>query len=133
MMSDPPANIWMVSAVGPLLVGLAIGLWFLALIWARWWERVLGVMRIAAIVTLVVVLGDPSFRGAPVMVMVIPLTVGGFALGAIAFGWTLNRNRVWYTLAVAGLLGGVCGLLKTDGLWGNFKFGLSWRWEETAE
>src|SRR6188768_3596165 len=76
---------------------------------------------------------DASFREAPFMVFTIPLTVGGFGLGAILFGWTLNKHRLWYSLAIAALLGGSCALLKTPGARGNFSFDLSWRWQETAE
>jgi hypothetical protein len=134
MIPEPPANIWMVSAFGPLLVSLAIFLWLVLVSRARWWERLLGPVCIVLLLVVLAVLSDASFRGPPMMVMTIPLTVGGFALGAIAFGRTLNQNRLWYSLATAALLGGVCALLKTEGLWGgNFQFGLSWRWEETAE
>ena len=133
MIQDPPANIWMVSAFGPVLVGLAILLWFVAVSRARWWERLVGAIGVVLIPAVVLGLSDLSFRGPPFMVMTIPLTVGGFALGALAFGRTLNRNRLWYALAVAAALGSVSTLLKTDGAWGNFNLGLSWRWEETAE
>lgn len=134
LIKDPPANIWMVSAFGPALVSLLILLWFCAVSRARWWERLLGAMCLVLIPAIVLGLGDASFRGPPFMVMTIPLTVGGFALGALAFGWTLSNYRLWYSLAIAALLGGPCALLKTDGVWGgNFQFGLSWRWSETAE
>ena len=133
LIPDPPANIWMVSAFGPLLVSLLILLWFCAVSRARWWERLLGAICLVLIPALVLILGDPSFRGPPFMVMTIPLTIGGFALGALAFGRTLNPYRLWYSLATAALLGSVCALLKTDGVWGNFQFGLAWRWSETAE
>lgn len=133
MVQDPPANIWMVSAFGPVLVSLLILLWLLLISRARWWERLLGVVSIVLLLVGFAVLGDVSFQGPPFMVMTIPLTIGGFALGAIAFGRLLSTNRVWYALAVGALLGSVCTMLKTDGAWGNFQFGLSWRWEETAE
>ena len=133
LIQDPPENIWMVGAFGPVLVSLAILLWFCAVSRARWWERLLGAICLVLIPAIVMGLGDVSFRGPPFMVMTIPLTVGGFALGALAFGWTLSKYRLWYSLAIAALLGSVCALLKTDGVWGNFQFGLSWRWDETAE
>ena len=134
LFQEPPANIWMVSAFGPVLVGLAILLWFCLVSRARWWERVLGMICIVLLLVGLTVLGDASFRGPPLLVLTIPLTIGGFALGALMFGWTLNKHRLWYCLAIAALLGGPCALLKTDGAWGgSFKFGLSWRWEETAE
>jgi outer membrane protein assembly factor BamB len=133
MFEDPPANIWMVSAFGPILVGLAILLWFGLVSRARWWERLLGVIGIALLLVGLAIASDESFRGPPFVVLTIPLTIAGFALGAIAFGWTLSKQRVWYSLAIAALVGGSCALLKTDGAWGSFQFGLSWRWEETAE
>lgn len=133
MIEDPPANIWMVSAFGPVLVSLAILLWFGLVSRARWWERLLGVIFIVLILAATIGLSDVSFLGPPFMVMTIPMTVGGFALGALAFGWTLKKQRLWYALAIAALFGSVCALLKTDGVWGNFQFNLSWRWEETAE
>jgi hypothetical protein len=133
MVPDPPANIWMVSAFGPVAVSLAILLWLLLASRARWWERLLGVVCIVLLLVSFAVLGDVSFQGPPFMVMTIPLTVGGFGLGAIAFGRLLSTSRLSYALAIAVLCGGVCTLLKTDGAWGNFQFGLSWRWQETAE
>jgi outer membrane protein assembly factor BamB len=133
IIQDPPANIWMVGAFGPVLLSLAILLWFVLVSRARWWERLLGVICIVLILAAIMGLSHESFIGPPFMMMTIPLTVGGFALGAIAFGRTLNKNRLWYSLAIAALLGGVCALLKTDGVWGDFKSALAWRWDETAE
>jgi hypothetical protein len=53
MIQDPPANIWMVSAFGPVLVSLAILSWFVAVSRARWWERLLGVICIVVILAVV--------------------------------------------------------------------------------
>src|SRR5678815_2932472 len=112
LIKDPPANIWMVGAFGPVLVSLLILVWFCAVSRARWWERLLGAICLVLLPAIVLGLGDPSFRGPPFMVMTIPLTFGGFALGALLFGWTLNKYRLWYSLAVAALLGSPCALLK---------------------
>jgi outer membrane protein assembly factor BamB len=133
LIQEPPANIWVVSAFGPVLVSLAILLWFCAVSRARWWERLLGIICIVLLLVAVMGLGHTSFLGPPFVVMTVPLTIAGFALGAIVFGRTLNKNRLWHALAVAAIFGGVCALLKTDGAWGNFQFGLAWRWKETAE
>src|SRR4051812_43332758 len=133
LIQNAPANIWMVSAFGPLLVSLAILLWFCLASRARWWERLLGVTSIVVILVVVIGLSHRSLVGPLMMVLTIPMTVGGFALGALVFGRTLNRNRLWYCLAVAALLCSVSLFLKTDGVWGNFNFGLQWRWDESAE
>lgn len=123
----------MVSAFGPVLVSLAILVWFTLASRARWWERLAGLIGIVLLLVGLLAISDGSFQGAPFVVLTIPLTVGGFGLGAVAFGWLLNTQRLWYSLAIAALLGGYSALLQTDGAWGNFQFGLSWRWEETAE
>ncbi len=133
LIQNAPANIWMVSAFGPVLVSLAILLWFGLASRARWWERLLGVVSIVLILVAVVGLSDRSLIGPLMMVLTIPTTVGGFALGALVFGRTLNKNRLWYSLAVAALLASISLFLKTDGVWGNFNFGLQWRWDESAE
>jgi outer membrane protein assembly factor BamB len=133
MIPNGPANIWMVSAFGPLLLSLVILFWLGLASRARWWERLLGIACIILILVVVIAASDPSMQGPLSMVMTIPMTVGGFALGAVLFGRTLNQNRLWYSLALAVILGSVSTLLKTDGAWGNFEFGFQWRWNETAE
>lgn len=133
LLQNAPANIWMVSAFGPLLVSLAILLWFGLASRARWWERLLGVTLIIGILAVVLGLSHRSLLGPLMMVLTIPTTVGGFALGALIFGRSLNQNRLWYCLALAALFSSVSLFLKTDGVWGNFKFGLQWRWAESAE
>lgn len=133
LIQDGPANIWMVAAFGPILVGFLILLWFACVSRARWWERLLGIVCIVVLLVALIALSHPSFLGPLAMVMTIPMTIAGFALGAIAFGWTLNKRRLWYALAVAALFGSVSLFLKTDGVWGTFKFSLYGRWSKTSE
>src|SRR5262249_25886601 len=117
MIQNAPPNIWMVSAFGPLLLSLAILLGLCLVSRARWWERLLGLILIVLILAVVMGVSHASFRGPLFMVMTIPMTVGGFALGALAFGWTLNKHRLWYALSIAALLGSASAFLKTDGVW----------------
>src|SRR5437868_1379781 len=79
MIQSAPANIWMVSAFGPLLVSLAILLWFCLVSRARWWERLLGMISIVVILVGVVGLSHSSLLGPLMLVLTIPMTVGGFA------------------------------------------------------
>src|SRR4051794_19917232 len=53
LIQNAPANIWVVSAFGPLLVSLAILLWFCLVSRARWWERLLGLISIVIILAVV--------------------------------------------------------------------------------
>lgn len=133
LLPNPPANIWLVSAFGPLLASLGILLWLALVSRARWWERLMGVISIVLILVAITAFSDASTRGPIIMVMTIPMTLGGFALGAILFGRTLNKNRLWYSLAIAALLSSATLFVKTDGAWGNFQFGIQPRWSPTAE
>jgi len=76
----------------------------------------LGIVCIVLLLAALMSLSHPSFLGPLTMVMTIPMTIGGFALGALAFGWTLNKRRLWYALTVAALFGSVSLFLKTDGV-----------------
>jgi outer membrane protein assembly factor BamB len=65
--------------------------------------------------------------------MTIPLCIAGFAIGAIALSQQLAISRTFGALLLALLTSSVSALVKTDGAWGNFAFGLAWRWTQTSE
>jgi hypothetical protein len=133
LIQNAPANIWMVAAFGPLLVSLLILLWFGLVSRAVWWERIVGITALVILLVVLIACSHPSILGPLMMILTIPTTIGGFALGALAYGRTLNKNRLWYSLVLAALLGSISLFLKTDGVWGNFNFDLKWRWSQTAE
>jgi outer membrane protein assembly factor BamB len=115
LVQNGPSMIWMTSAFGPTLVGVLVVGWWLFASRARWFERLLGVAGLIAVVALVQALAHDSMRGPPLIVMTIPLAVAGFAIGSIWQG------------------AGVSDLVKTEGVWGDFSLGLRWRWARTAE
>ncbi|MFN7733544.1 MAG: PQQ-binding-like beta-propeller repeat protein [Pirellula sp.] len=130
---NAPSWIWMVSAFGPLLIGLVVVLWWLLVSRARWYERLLGVAGIVGAVAIEQVICDPSMRGPLLMVMTIPMAIAAFAIGAILYHRTLSSRRTWIAVALAFLAASVSALLKTDGVWGDFSFGLDWRWNASSE
>ncbi len=130
---DGPSNIWMVSAFGPFLVGFGILLWWLFASRARWTERLLGFFGLIGILFAVLFLSDSTMVGPVTTVMTIPLMMLGFALASIVFGRSLTTKRTWALLTFAFLFAATTWLAKTDGVWGNFAFGLQWRWETTSE
>jgi outer membrane protein assembly factor BamB len=72
--------------------------------------------------------------GGPLLiVMTIPMAIAGFAIGLILLGSRLSISRTTIALVLALIGAGVSALTKTDGVWGNFAFGLDWRWNKTAE
>ncbi len=92
---DGPSMIWMVSAFGPFLIGLAILGWWLILSRARWYERLIGFVGIVGSLVLVVTIADPSMRGPLITVMTIPMCMAGFAIGAILMSRKLSIQRTF--------------------------------------
>lgn len=133
LVQNGPSAIWMASAFGPFLVGVLVIGWWLFASRARWFERLLGVLGLVAIVVLAQLLADSSMRGPPLIVMTIPLTVAAFAVGLIWLGAQLSVRRTVGALLLALLGAGVSDVVRTDGVWGDFSLGLNWRWAPTAE
>jgi hypothetical protein len=133
LVPDGPSMIWMSSAFGPLLIGLLIMVWWLLASRARWYERLLGVAGVALAVGAEQLVAHPSMRGPLLLVMTIPMTIAGFAIGLILWGRQLSDRRTWWALLLAVLGASVSAMVKTDGAWGNFAFGFAWRWKATAE
>ncbi len=133
MVQNGPAMMWAVAAFGPFLVGLLIMLWWLFASRARWTERLLGLVALIGLFVVVGLVMDPSMQGPPIIVMTIPLGIAGFAIGLILFSKLLSFKRTIFALVLALFGMSVTALLKNDGVWGNFAFGLDWRWRATPE
>jgi outer membrane protein assembly factor BamB len=74
-----------------------------------------------------------SMKGPLLIVMTIPMTIAAFAIGLILMGQRLSIQRTIFALLLAAIGAGVSTLVKTDGVWGNFSFGLDWRWTQSSE
>jgi outer membrane protein assembly factor BamB len=133
LIENGPASIWMIGAFGPFLIGIAILGWWLLLSRASWTERLIGILGVIVIIAFVLTLVEPSMRGPLVPVMTIPMTIAGFAIGLILFGGQLSKRRTFFALLLGLVAASFSTLLKTDGVWGNFAFGLNWRWTKTSE
>lgn len=133
LVPNGPSAIWMASAFGPLLIGLLIMLWWLCISRARWFERLIGIVGLIAILTLEQFICHPSMQGPLLMVMTIPMAIAGFALGAVLMRNTLSLDRTKVALGIALAAALASAFLRTDGVWGNFSFSLAPRWKPTAE
>ncbi|MDA7878602.1 PQQ-like beta-propeller repeat protein [bacterium] len=133
MVENGPSQIWMSAAFGPLLGALLVLLWWLIASRARWQERLLGLIGLAVTFALAAVLLDSSMLGPAVLVLTIPMGVGAFAIGAIAFSRLKSPARTGVALLLALLGFGYTDLLRAEGMWGNFAFDLHWRWAPDAE
>ena len=133
LVQNGPSMIWMASAFGPFLVGLLVVLWWLLMSRARWFERIIGLVGLIGSIAFAIGVADPSVRTVLPVVMTIPMAIAGFGLGAALFGRTLSMKRTWIAIALAFLASMFTALVRTDGVWGNFAFGLDWRWNTTSE
>jgi outer membrane protein assembly factor BamB len=133
MIEDGPSMIWIASAFGPFLIGLLIVFWWLFLSRATILEKFVGLIAIILFVFLITMIADPTVRGPLVTVMMIPMCFTGFALGLIAFAKRPPWSRLWPALVLALLGAAFSALVRTDGVWGNFAFGIDWRWKQSSE
>ncbi|MFN3189725.1 MAG: PQQ-binding-like beta-propeller repeat protein [Aureliella sp.] len=133
MIENAPAMIWMVSAFGPFLLGIGVVLWWLTLSRASWPERLIGVIGIVGCIVGGTALLDSTMQGAPVVVMTIPLAIGGFAIGSVLVSRMLSARRTLIALVLCFVGASTTALFKNQGVWGNFAFDLTWRWSETSE
>ncbi len=133
MMPNGPSMTWAIAAFGPMLAGLLILLWWLFASRATWKERILGFFVLIVLFVGVSFLLDRSMREAPFIVMTIPMGIAGFAIGAILASRRIPLGRTAIALFVAALAMSVSALVRTDGVWGDFAFGLDWRWNASPE
>jgi outer membrane protein assembly factor BamB len=114
---------------------IAIGLWWLFASRVPWTDRLMILLFFAVSSLAARPLSDPSFlyfnygpitRGLPLTTTVLVL----WLLVTPALSWPVRRLG-----AVAALLlaWGYCDLVRLDGVWGDFKAEVHWRWEPTAE
>lgn len=131
---DGPSYTWAIGAFGPVLLGLVAVLWWLLASRADWSERILGFLGIIAIMVATAFLAHYSISDGTSMIAIVwPLVIAAFALGTVIFGGLLSSNRIWLTLSVAALAGLFTWTLRTDGVRGDFRPDLNWRWVPTAE
>ncbi|MEZ6034785.1 MAG: PQQ-binding-like beta-propeller repeat protein [Planctomycetaceae bacterium] len=133
LVDDGPPNLWMSAAFGPILCGLLIMVWWLALSRATWKEKFAGIVGVVGIAAITLLAIDKSMRGPAVMVLTIPMGTAAFGIAAILFGRILSFRRTLLAILFAGMGFGFSALLKSDGMWGNFAVDLDWRWTHSPE
>ena len=133
LIENGPSQIWMSAAFGPLLGALLVAGWWLTASRARWQERLLGLLGLAVTFVLAAMLLHTTMLGPAVLVLTIPLGVGGFAIGAIAWSRVHSPARTGVALLLAFIGFGYTDLLRAEGMWGDFAFDLHWRWAPDAE
>jgi len=124
---------WMMAAFGPLLCCLLMLIWWVAVSRATWKERLSGFFGIAAALTLALLLVDPTMKGPGTTYLMLPMGMFAFGLAAVLLARRrpLVRTGTALALALAGF--GFSALLRNEGMTGEYKMGIHWRWSKTPE
>lgn len=133
MTEEMSFGLFMLSVYGPMACTLGTGIWWLFASRATRKERWLGLLLLLAIVIVSNLLADKSMHGMGYFFFALPV-----GLAALLIGWlVLSRVRSparTYGALFAALLGfGYWDLVRSEGVTGDFKAKLSWRWEPTPE
>src|ERR1700722_4880105 len=119
--------------MGPLVCVLAVGLWWLFASRAAWRDRILGLVCFGILATAAWFLSDPTMHGMPFTVTVLPVVVLIATVVAVVLApWGSRAGRT-AGLLVAAVTFGYWGLVRYDGMSGDFKPEMHWRWEKSAE
>ncbi|HVU87694.1 MAG TPA: PQQ-binding-like beta-propeller repeat protein [Pirellulales bacterium] len=126
-------GLFMFAVNTPLVAGLGILLWWMFGSRATGRERWFGPLAVVAIGALCYFLLDPSLKGMGFFFYIVPTGMAALSLTLICLGRLRSDVRLWGALAAA--LVGFMGwdLVRSEGIWGDFKTTLAWRWKPTAE
>ncbi len=124
---------WMIAVFGPLLCCVLILIWWVAVSRATWKERLFGFVGIVAALALTLSLVDPTMRGPGTSYLTLPMGMLAFSLAAISLAKhrPLVRTAAALALALAGF--GFSTLLRNEGMTGEYKMGIHWRWSQRPE
>lgn len=125
--------LFMFAVYTPLVVGVGILLWWSLGSRATGRERWLGPLAVILVAAVAYLLLDRSIKGMGFLFFVMPTGVAAVGAALACFGWARPAMRIG-----AAMLGAAIGfmswdLMRNDGIWGDFRTSLHWRWEPTAE
>jgi outer membrane protein assembly factor BamB len=131
---DAGSVIFMIIALGPMVAALAITLWWLTYSRAAWSERLLGLAGMIAVAAVGVLLADESMRSFIVIVMfVLPWGLTAFAGTLVPLYAVRSRWRTAVAVLAAAIGFGVWTVARYEGMRGDFKSDMTWRWTATPE
>ena len=139
MLKEESTELLIVMVFGPLLIGILLMAWWIFFSRASRGERIIVPIVCTLSVLLTTWLCDQSLQfenslfGPGLLLVMIPMGISAFTIGAIFCHRLLSFNRTWIALLMAVCGFGFTGLLKSDGMWGNGVLDLSWRWTTSAE
>ncbi len=126
-------GVFMFGVFAPLVAGVGMLLWWMFASRAMGRERWLGPLGVTLIAAVTYLLLEPSIGGMGFFFFAVPTGAVAVGLALVCLSRARSAFRVWG--AILGAVIGFAGwdLARNDGVWGDFKPSLHWRWEPTAE
>ncbi len=130
---DESMAILMASIMGPLVAGVLIVVWWIAMSRATILERIVGFMGVVIAGVVAAILSDTTMLGPGLILLGVPIGTAAFGIVTVLLGRVLSFKRT-----IVAILAAICGfgfitLLRNDGMWGDGHMGLTWRWEKSPE
>ena len=129
---SPSMAVMMLGFLGPAFAGILILFWWCFASRAPVKEKLLGFLGFILIAAVAFALIHFSMIGFGLAIMVFPTGIALFAIGLMLLARN-PRLRVPVALLLAALGFGYWDLVQSEGMTGDFKPQLLWRWEPTAE
>ncbi len=127
------AAVMITVILGPVLLGAMVILWWVTFSRASVKERLLGLGGVVLSAAAAHFLVDATMQGPGQIMIGFPLGTFAFGLVAILLRNVLSTNRALCAV-IACLLGfASIGLFRSDGMWGDGRLGLDWRWNASPE
>jgi outer membrane protein assembly factor BamB len=126
-------GLFMFGVFGPVVCGLGIFVWWIFASGATTRERWLGPLLVILVIGASALSMDKSISGMGFLFFVVPTGVAALGLALVGLAWARPTVRLWGAVLAAVIGFGGWELMRNDGVWGDFKTSLHWRWEPTAE
>jgi outer membrane protein assembly factor BamB len=123
----------MLVIFGPALCMLAVGLWWLFASRAAWRDRIVGLVCGGVLAGIAYALIDPTMRGFGFIFTVLPVVATVATLVIVLLSRLGSRRATVVALVLSAFTFGYWDLVRYDGMSGDFKPDIHWRWEKTAE
>jgi len=125
--------IFTASIIAPLVCAFLILVWWCGFSRAEASERAIGLIAALTIALFSSVFVDKSLKGLGLLILVLPWGFTAFAVGAIISFRLRPEIRIRVVVAATLIGFGLGNLVRSDGVWGDFRPSLSWRWTPSPE
>jgi outer membrane protein assembly factor BamB len=124
---------FMIILFGPIYCAMGIGAWWLFLSRARWRDRFLGLGGLIVLGAAAWYVSEPTMQSMGFIAFAVPYGMIAFTAVLLVLSPWGSRVCTIGALIAGALTMAYWGMVRYDGMWGDFKSAIHWRWEKSAE